>query len=97
MIFNITGIASAGGVKRDLKSKGKLARDPPGPFSVKVLFADGSSLMVCQNVDDETSYRAYNDHSSGIGARVGTTKRVSMMDEVGHELAYWVYEGGEQI
>lgn len=79
----------------EYKAKGKTTKNKPGPFSVRVIFSDGSSLMVCRNVDDVTASAAYNEHVNGIGAQVGTTKRVCVFDECEHEYGLWVYSGGE--
>jgi hypothetical protein len=72
-------------------------RPPPGPFRVDVTFIDGSKLSVIDKVDGPSALNKYMEHVSGIGARVGTTRQVKVMQVYDDGSEYvvqgWVFKG----
>lgn len=62
----------------EIKPKGKPPKDPAGRFTVTLRFSDGSTLDVRNMVDEVTALSVYHEHIAGIGARVGTTKQVTI-------------------
>jgi hypothetical protein len=63
----------------------------PGPFSVIVTFVDGSKLTVIDKVSDEWAVDKYNEYVRGIGARVGTTRKVTIMTDLDTIACEWMY------
>lgn len=69
-------------------------RYPAGPFTVNLRFSDGSTLDVRTGVDETTAMNAYHEYIAGIGARVGTTKQITIIhikDETREECVVWKY------
>jgi hypothetical protein len=65
-----------------------------GPFTVSVQFVDGSVMKVQERVDSIGAVKAFEEHSRGIGAMVGTTRSVVITDDRGTMLASWYYGRG---
>lgn len=70
-------------------------RPPPGPYRVDVTFIDGSTLAVISRVDGPAALEKFKEHVAGIGARVGTTRKVTVFEVYNDGTEYpcqtWIY------
>ena len=64
----------------------------PGPYSVEVTFSDGTKLVVLKEVSEHSAVSKFNDHVHGLGAMVGTTKKVRIITGEYCDIAVWEYK-----
>jgi hypothetical protein len=79
-----------------MELKGK--KYPTGPYSVRLVFSDGSRLLVSEKIDDNSAIGLFNEYKASMGAMVGTTKRVELLFGDSDEALTgwcWKYQGTE--
>lgn len=71
-----------------------MAEHDTGEFSVHQWFASGHSECVRQNVDAETAVDAAHHYCNSVGAKIGTTTRVIIVDSGDCTNFEWIFGKG---
>jgi hypothetical protein len=65
-----------------------------GEFSVYAFFVDETSMLDLEHVDAETAVNAAKRLTESLGARMGTTRRVIIVDGGDNTCFQWEYGKG---